>query len=223
MEGVLAVSKLRRANQDSGKIGLTIFKRKHGTRDVQYEEYDSLDPHICAELVLREKSTTGGGPPSAGGYSGPQYGAPQYGYQQSGPPPPFVPPTGYPPGYGQQQPQQAPAPFGAHPQQAPTLPTNMDPNNLQNLLSTLNQPSPHTPQTAGHFPHAAPSPYPPNQQQQYGQPPNNPYAAYQNNPALAGMMPPQQQHGHGQPPAPNAQGGQPNMQDILARLGTYRQ
>ncbi|CAK4034517.1 uncharacterized RNA-binding -like [Lecanosticta acicola] len=222
MEGVVAVSKLRRANQHSSKIGLTIFKRKHGTRDVQFEDYDNLDPHICAELVLREKSTQGGGAASAGGYSG-QYGQAQYGYQPpaAAAPTPFAPPTGYPPGYGQQQP---PAAYGVQPPQAPPLATNMDPNNLQNLLSTLNQPSPNTPQTAGPYGHhPAQSPFPPNAQQ-YGaahpQQQHDPYAALRNNPALAGMM--QQPPPHSQGPAQGQPPG-PNMQDILARLGTYRQ
>lgn len=59
VEGVIAVCKLRRVNQDTSKIGLTIFKRRGGTRDVQFEEYDNLDPGICTELVLREKQSLG--------------------------------------------------------------------------------------------------------------------------------------------------------------------
>ncbi|KAK4496926.1 hypothetical protein PRZ48_011375 [Zasmidium cellare] len=225
VEGVLAVSKLRRRNQDSSKINLTIFKRKSGNRDVQFEEYDGQDPAICCELVLREKAMNGGqqlyqygsAPPSRGG----QYGPPreQYGYPPPGPPPPFVPPTGYPPGYGQPSAQfgapQPPQP----PPGRPPLPPNMDPNNLQNILSTLNQAPPQTPQSAT-MPYGQPVGYPPQPTQQQPYPPD-PYAAMRNNPAFAGATPgsqappPQGQPPAGQPPVP------PNMQDILARLGTY--
>ncbi|KAK4611993.1 hypothetical protein CLAFUW4_12666 [Fulvia fulva] len=211
MEGVLAVSKLRRQNQNSAKIGLTIFKRKAGSRDVQFEEYDNLDPGICTELVLREKQLQGT-VPSYGNYP-PQYGAPtpqppmpQYGYQQQ--PPPFPPPAGYPPGYG-----QPPTPYGMPPgppqHNAPNF--QGDPNNLQSLLSTLNQPPSHASQH-GRTPSygAPPAGYPPMPPQQYGgqpqQPGYPPQQAPPQAPAAAGAPP-------GQPP--------PNMQDILARLGTY--
>jgi hypothetical protein len=60
VEGVLAICKLRRSNQDTGKIGLTIFKRRVGVREVQFEDYDNLDPPICAELALRERQLTVG-------------------------------------------------------------------------------------------------------------------------------------------------------------------
>lgn len=229
VEGVLAVTKLRRHNQDASKIGLTIFKRNRGNRDVQFEEYDNQEPHICAELVLREKSLQGGPPPQQYGYGAPPPPQTQYGYQQAPPqpPPPFVPPTGYPPGYGQ---PPAPSPYGAPQQQPPPgrppLPPNFDPNNLQNLLSTLNQPSPNTPQSAN-MPYGTPAHgqqpvgYPPQPGQQYGsQQQRDPYAHMRNNSGYGGghgptPQPPNQQPPAGSPPVP------PNMQDILARLGTY--
>ncbi|KXT16444.1 hypothetical protein AC579_5121 [Pseudocercospora musae] len=216
MEGVIAICKLRHINQDTSKIGLTIFKRRGGTRDVQFEEYDNLEPHICAELVIRERQSLGmnAPQPSYGGYSGQQYSTPappqQYGYQQPPAPAPAAAPysglpPGYPPGYGQPsssghygaQPPAAMPPPG-YPPQPP-----VDSHNLQNLLSTLNTASP-----------AAPP------RQPYGMPPQ------------PGYPPAQPYQGQHYPPTPNAAGApqQPppgqtpqNMQDILARLSTYRQ
>lgn len=213
LEGVLAVSKLRRQNQIASQIGLTVFKRNGGSRDVQFEEYANLDPSICSDLVLREKQLQGA-VPSYGNYP-PQYGAPtpqappqQYGYQQQPPP---VPPAGWPPGYA-----QPPAPYGMPPAGTPRNAPNLhgDPNNLQNLLSTLNQPSPNTPHHARAPSYGAPPPgYPPMPPQQYGghqqqpgYPPQHAQQAPLQPPAAAGAPP-------GQAP--------PNMQDILARLGSY--
>ncbi|EME40154.1 hypothetical protein DOTSEDRAFT_74850 [Dothistroma septosporum NZE10] len=212
MEGVLAVSKLRRQNQDLAKIGLTIFKRKNGSRDVQFEEYDNLDPAICAELVLREKQLQSAVPsygnyPQQFGAPTPQPPMPQYGYQQQPPP---ITPTGWPPGYG-----QPPAPYGVPPGAPHGTPNpQVDPNNLQNLLSTLNQPTPATPQHGRAPSYGAPPPgYPVIAPHQYG--------GHQHQPGY----PPQ--HAQQAPPQPPAAAGAPlgqvppNMQDILARLGTY--
>jgi hypothetical protein len=217
LEGVLAVVKLKRANQDSSKIGLTIFKRKPGMRDVQFEDYDNLDPPICVELVLREKQThlaSSGG--YAGHYSAPS-GGPQYGYQPPSNPAP-VASYGYPQGY--------PPPSGAFPGQGAAHLQNLNTNNLQSLITSLSQASPTTPHTAGAGgsmygavpppapPGSAGYPPPPN----YGQygggaPPQDPYAAMRYPAHGANTMPPQHP---GNAPAPP-----PNMQDILARLGTY--
>ena len=255
VEGVFAVSKLKRVNQEVGKIGLTIFKRTGGMRDIQFEEYDNLDPNICAELVLREKQTQNQPTFNAGfsGYSGQYSGPPlapqqpQYGYQQQQQQqqqqlqPPFMP-SGYaPPPYGQVPPFASPSgpgsgpipPQPSHPppQNLQHLITNMDPNNLQNLLSTLNQASPKTPQTAGSAPYGSPNPM------GYQMPPGHaqdPLAALRYNPALANMLAQQQQQqmspnqqiaspNRQQPPSSTAPGATPSMQDILARLGNYRQ
>ncbi|KAI5361659.1 Putative RNA recognition motif domain, nucleotide-binding alpha-beta plait domain superfamily [Septoria linicola] len=210
VEGVLAVCKLRRHNQDTGRIGLTIFKRSSAGRDVQFEEYDNLDPPICAELVMRERSSVSQ-PQSAPSYNAPpaQYSTPaqppSYGYQQ--PPAPShygaVPP-GYPPNYGQQQGQYASMPPNAPPAgYPPGYPPRGDPNNLQNLLSTLSTASPHVPSANPYTTPSQPG-YPPPQQQQF-QP------QYQPTPPQASVPP--------KPPAGLAP--PPNMADILARLGTY--
>lgn len=255
LEGVLAVSRLRRHNQNESKIGLTIFKRKGALQDVQFEEYEHLDPHIACELVLRDKRTAQGpAPPSVGPYGGgyqgqrpAQYGsqAPpqqQYGYQQQnapyGPPAGFQqPPYGQQPAYG----QPPPGPFpNAGPPQPP--PQHVDPNNLQNLLANLGQggaPAPYAGSPPQYGVPAQQPGYPPPPHAQQGYPPQpppqgyaqpgHPYAAPQQSPGAGyqnypppglqggppGPQPPNhQQHAPGQSPA--------NMQDVLARLGSYK-
>jgi hypothetical protein len=222
MEGVLAVVKLKRTNQDTSKIGLTVFKRKGGMRDVQFEEYDNLDPSICVELVLREKQTQASNAGYQMQYSTPMPPPPQqYGYQTPSAPLPQQSPTplqyAYPPGY------PPPPQYGAAPPPPPQHLQNISTNNLQHLLANLGQaPAPAAaqygapraqPGSAAYPPPAGFGQYPgmpppPPQHHQQHQAPHNPY--------LGGAPPgvPQQQGAPvGQSPA--------NMQDILARLGTY--
>ncbi len=140
--------KLTRQAQFSGKIPLQVFNRSAGVDNVQFDgksllavrtwqinglschlEYDDLDTHIAAELVVRAKQTHGA-PPTA------QYGAPPqaYGMPQYGQP------------LGQtipQQPQQQP-PAAAAPNLA-SLITSLDGPTLQKLLGAMGQ-SPQTPQ-----------------------------------------------------------------------------
>lgn len=222
VEGVVAVVKLTRRNQDTGKIGLQIFDRRQGANNVKFEEYEGLDPPTAVELVKRAKQMSSA-PPSGG------YGAPQYGQQV---PPPMPPaqsyrgygapaaapnpygqppaPSAYQPSYGQ-PPAQAPI---AMPPGVPThlqhMLTNLDPNNLQNLLSAMSTPQ----STNSANPYANPS-----------HPNSAAVAALQSNPALAGYL--QQQHHQQQQqmqqPSPAQSGaGAVNMQDILARLGTHQ-
>lgn len=237
VEGVTAVCKLTLANQNTGRIGLQIFDRRGGAGSVKFEEYDQLDPPICAELVIRAKGTHAapaptpnyGGygtaptpyaaPPSAHMPPPPQqgygaYGAPPtpYGQQQ---PPPQQP--AYPPAYAQPQGGQAPPP----PQNLQNLITSLDPAGLQNLLAAMNQQgqqAPQTPQSAGY---GGPN---------YGQQQQAAMAALQQNPGMvAGVLQQQQQQAQypGMPGGQNGGGGggqqNVNMQDILARLGTYKQ
>ena len=225
MEGVVAVVKLTRQNQNSGKIGLQIFDRRNGVGNVTFEEYDGLDPPIAVELVLRAKLTHGAPNQASQGYGG-GYGAPQQPQQQQyrpaqqygaqpayatpqqpnpsaygqTPQPAYPSPTYPPPNYGQptQQPQAAPP-------NLQSLITNLgatDPNNLQSLLSSMG-----TPQSAA--------------SNAYGQTPTNSAVQQQmqNNPALAGYL----QQAAPQGGTGGAGGGQVNMQDILARLGSYQQ
>jgi nuclear polyadenylated RNA-binding protein 3 len=221
VEGVAAVVKLTRQNQNTGKIGLQIFDRTAGREptNVSFEEYDNLDPPICAELVLRAKAKNAAPPPSYGNYSNTGYGAPppqNYPPQQYGQPPapygqPPMPPVGYPPSAypPQPPPQQAQPPQ----QNLQNLITSLDPNGLQSLLSAMGtQPSPNTPQTAAYgTPQSAG--YPVQTQQQAAA-----MAALQQNPQMAaGLQQAQQSAAGGQA------GGQVNMQDLLAKLGSYKQ
>ena len=198
MEGVAAVVKLTMQNQNSGKIGLQIFDRRNagpGSADVRFEEYDNLDPPITAELVLRAKGQQA---QQAWG-SQPPYGAPpqqQYGQQQ------HYGAYGAPP--QQQQPPlgsygQPPAPY----QQgyAPPQPQHQQPPpNLQSLITNLNPNS---------MQNLIPS---------MGTPQSSNQSVPQSAPGAFGGYAPQQQQS-----APGTAGGQVNMQEILARLGSYQQ
>ena len=214
VEGVVAVVKLTRQNQNTGKIGLQIFDRRQGANNVKFEEYEGLDPSTTVELVMRAKSTYSASvqtPSSAyGGYGGPQYASPSapppmqqnYPYGGYGAVPYAQAPTnsGYPTSYSQPQGQ---APPGGPPGVPPNLQhliTNLDPNNLQQLLSAMG-----TPQSA-----SSANPY-----SNLSNPNSAAVAALQNNPQLAGYIQQQQQQ-------QQAQGGSGavNMQEILARLGT---
>lgn len=208
LEGVVAVSRLTRANQQTAKMPLQVFDRRGGA-DVRFEEYVDLDPSIAVEVVLRAKATNA--TPSYGGQM-------QYGYGA---------------GTAAQQPSAA----APQPPNLGNIITSLDANGLQKLLGAMQPPT----SLPAHQPYSQPmlpsdlakllgGPTPP---QPYGQPPlaQDPLAALRANPALAGLlgaqgMPPQQPatpsqvQSHVQ--APPSQQGQPDMADILARLGTYR-
>lgn len=215
VEGVLAVCRLSRANQDTGLINLRLFDRTGaGANNIKFDDYDNQDLQICVELVSRKKQ-------SMWGHQPPQQPPQQhYGYGQPPPAtygmPPAAPP-GYPPGY--LPPPNLP-PTGGLPPGAPVPPnlqqliTSLDPKGLQNLLAAM-QPSgaPHA--------YAPQQPFAPHQQAAI--------TALQHNPsALAGYLQQQQQSQQpttaqpSQPTSPPASGGQVNMQEILARLGTYK-
>ena len=230
LEGVVAVVKLKRENQNSGKIGLQIFDRRQGQGNVSFEEYDGLDPGIAVELVLRAMVTHGApnqpSPQTSGYYGGQpqqQYGgAPppqqQYGgtpgYTTAHPAPyaqPPQPPSGYPPTNYTQQPAPGVPPH------LQSLITNLDPNNIQSLLGSMG-----TSQSGSANPYGAGA----------GATPTNSAVQQQlqNNPALAGYLQQQQ----GMPGSAGVVGGggggvggsgggqQVNMQEILARLGSYQ-
>nr|POE64834.1 putative rna-binding protein c3h8.09c [Quercus suber] len=241
LEGVLAVSRLTRANQDSGKIPLQIFDRSAGTENVKFEEYDNLDPHIAVELVLRARTTQQNarapGYGSMSGY-GAQYGSQQQygtGYNASQSYQQYQTPGGFPPASYVAPTTQMPPSNGAPPPHLQNIITSLDPGSLQSLLSAIK-----TPQTAstaygtplptpasGH-PHSQAASYPPQAMpQNFGQQQQAALAVAQQNPqAFAGYLQQQQPQITQQQPS-LSQGGQPqagapvNMQDILARLGTY--
>lgn len=213
VEGVLAVCRLSRANQDTGLINLRLFDRTGaGANNIKFDDYDGKDLQICVELVSRKKQ-------SMWGHQPPQQPPPQpYGYGQQAQPAYGMPPAhpaGFPPGYGAPPPH---TPTGGAPPGAPVtaslqqLITSLDPKGLQNLLAAL--------QPAG-----APHAYTP--QQSFAPHQQAAITALQHNPsALAGYL---QQQSQQQPPpisppqqpAPSGS-GQVNMQEILARLGTYK-
>lgn len=227
--GVIGVCRLHEWQQRDNKANLRVFDRSAGQGNWRYDDYDGQDANMCAELVLREKNkqpprpqfgSYGGAAPS---YPQPQqtpqmsYGAyppqPQQGYSGM-PPMPAGVPAGFPPGYGQPQAQaqtQLQQTSAAPPQHLQQLITSLNPNDLQSLLTRMgSQSQMQTPQTAT----AAAMPTP--------QSAAAPRPQYQQ---------PQLQHQYPQQPMQTGQapqGGQAtaasqgvNMEEILARLGTY--
>lgn len=196
VEGVHAVSQLNARSQGLSKIPLQVFKRQGGA-NVQWEEYQDLDPHIAAELVLREKNTQPPPQPPPVQYAPPQYApAPQY----------HSPP---------QAPPQLP------PQIQPHLAGMLDQATLQNLLGTLNAQQHNAPAASANsaVDLAALIGGLQNQQRQQPQPSNayppppDPYAAH--------GIPPQQMNYLGQQAQPPQQSAQ-QVQNIMATLNKYR-
>lgn len=203
IEGVLAVSRVTRINQQTAKIPLQVFDRTKGAANVRFEEYDNLEPSIAAQLVLRAKANASFAPPPV-----------QYGYgagtlQQQ--PVTTAPPdlsnlitsldtSGLQKLLGVMQPPT--------PQHSGPGVTALTPE-LQRLFG--NAGAPMTPQQAPSYSHMPPS--------------SDPLAALRANPALAGLLgqsqhstPHQMQQQRAPPPAQALQQGQPDMAEILARL-----
>ncbi|KAL8810166.1 MAG: hypothetical protein Q9223_000327 [Gallowayella weberi] len=246
LEGVQAVVKILRQSQITGKIPLQVFDYSAGVDNVRYEgneriqlsefaeiliiflpEYNEVDAHIAAELVVRAKASRLG-PPAV---------SPSYG----------IPPYGRPP----QPPLQSPIP----PQQAPQPPnianliTSLDGPALQKLLGAMaqTQPSPQTPQQppsqfpdfssvlgGNHQHQQVQQGYPQYPQQSRQQQPDpytpNPNAPpFGNNPALTSLLanvganrPHLQQQG--MPPMPQDQPGQQqHVQNIMEQLARWKQ
>ncbi|KAL8711101.1 MAG: hypothetical protein Q9220_004482 [cf. Caloplaca sp. 1 TL-2023] len=245
VEGVQAVVKIFRESQVTGKIPLQVFDHSMGVNNVRYEEYNELDAHIAAELVVRAKATRIVPPPVQ------QPVTPLYGFSQYGRPPQPMPQPAVP----AQQPHQPPAPANIA-----NLITSLDGPALQKLLSAMAQ-NPQTPQTPQHgqhgqhanlkqpphlselpsilgshaqqpqaqqgysqYPQSGPPPPSQNQQQGlYGAPQAN-GQAYANNPALASLLanvgtnrPPTQQQGMDHP------GQQQHVQNIMEQLARWKQ
>ncbi|KAL8856934.1 MAG: hypothetical protein Q9178_006523 [Gyalolechia marmorata] len=130
LEGVQAVVKILRQSQVTGKIPLQVFDHSAGVDNVRYEEYNELDAHIAAELVVRAKATRLA-PAAVQQPITPSYGVPQYSRPSQPLPQQPMPP---------QQPQQPP--------NISNLITSLDAPTLQKLLGAMaqNPQSPHTPQ-----------------------------------------------------------------------------
>ncbi|PGH36053.1 hypothetical protein GX50_01065 [[Emmonsia] crescens] len=56
IEGVLAIVKLSRSNQFSGKIPLQVFDRTGGIDNVKFNEYSELEFSVAAEVVLHART-----------------------------------------------------------------------------------------------------------------------------------------------------------------------
>lgn len=224
--GVLGVCRLHEWQSQQNKVNLRIFDRSAGQGSWRYDDYDGQDPNICAELILREKnkpSQTASYGSAAPSYQQPQqapqmsYGGyapqPQQGYGAM-PPMPAGAPTGFPPGYGQPQAQAQPqqqTPTAASGPDLQRLITSLNPTDLQSLLTRMGTQSQlQTPQTATAAaiptPQSSAAPRPQYQQPQHHYP----------QPMQTGQAPQQPQGGQ------TAAGGQTvDMQEILAKLGTY--
>ncbi|KAI4174805.1 MAG: hypothetical protein LQ343_002043 [Gyalolechia ehrenbergii] len=236
IEGVQAVVKIFRQSQITGKIPLQVFDYSAGVDNVRFEEYNELDAHIAAELVIRAKAARLAPPPIQQPIT-PSYGAPQY----NRPLQPVVP-------------QQAQQPAGAP--NIANLITSLDGPALQKLLGAMSQnpQSPHTPQPGQaptpqqppHMPDLSsilgnpqqqahqgypeyPQSGPPQTQQQspYGVPTNG--QGFANNPALASLLanvggnrPPVQQ-GLAPQQHQNQPGQQQHVQTIMEQLARWKQ
>ena len=214
-EGVHAVVDLDLRAQQIGRIPVQAFDRSAGAHNVRYDQYVDLDPPTAAEVILRAKASAV--PPVASAYGQPPaaYGAPPAGYPQYSAQPQQAPHANYPVQPSVTYPPQAQA---ANSSDIANLLSHVDPNTLQQLLSTMQQPQ--------------------SQQQQpiHGIPQGNPALDVQailgtlsGNPAIPPAGTSQGQYGqgypsHGQPSngqvAPGDQAAQ--VQKIMAQLSKYR-
>ncbi|EFE41945.1 RNA-binding protein (Nab3), putative [Trichophyton verrucosum HKI 0517] len=113
MEGVLAIVRISRANQYSGKIPLQIFDRSGGMDNVRFNEYSELDLSLAAEVVVHARNSQKPNPIQLQ--------------------PPLLPAV--------LPPQPIPQPVPAQSDQAAiaNLLSNLDSSTLHTLLSSLNQ------------------------------------------------------------------------------------
>ena len=114
VEGVLAVCKLTRTEEQTGKVPLQVFDRSQGSQNVRFDEYDNLQMDVAAKLAARAKANAAPATPTYGNASA------------------YVPP------YMQQA--QAPQPPSlANNPQLQQLITTLDGPALQQLLSAMGQ------------------------------------------------------------------------------------
>ncbi|KAL1964317.1 hypothetical protein VTN77DRAFT_7137 [Rasamsonia byssochlamydoides] len=119
-EGVLAIVKLSRSNQYSGKVPLQVFDRSGGVGNVRFNEYSELDLAVAAEMAVHAQSL------QRAGVSPAVYP----------PNPAFPAPSQFPPA----QPQPQPAiPALSNPSQIAQLISSLDGPTLQSLLAALQQ------------------------------------------------------------------------------------
>ncbi|KAI9666257.1 MAG: hypothetical protein M1821_004192 [Bathelium mastoideum] len=176
IEGVQAVIRLTRASQASGKIPLQVFDRSGGASNISWNEYQDLDPPVCAELVLRAKQTNPAPPTPT--QQQPSYYPGGASANTAFPPSISQPQYGLAPTPQQQQPAAIPPAAQNPAQQQPNLQNiiaQLDPTGLQKLLAGMNQQpqqqqqSPQTPQMPPH--HHPQHHHQQQHQQQHQQPP----------------------------------------------------
>jgi hypothetical protein len=209
LEGVQAIIKLYRRSRETGRIPLTIFDRTGAANDVRFEgiyksisisrvltcctDYEDLDPATAAEVAVRAKAKQA--------VITPQVQLP------------FNLATNFPLGqYGQQLPQQVTPQTATpvQPQNLANLISSLDGPALQKLLSAMQQTPGAPPVQAGTIPQSPASASQPDIQALLGS-----ISKQQ-----SGSIPPQPQHsphaappGFGYPPnpPPPAQGAYPNF------------
>ncbi|KAJ9285557.1 hypothetical protein DTO021C3_6811 [Paecilomyces variotii] len=113
VEGVLAVVKVARNHQYSGKIPLQVFDRTGGPDNVRFNEYTDLDLNVAAEVVVRAQTMQRGGVPNPTA------------------PAPFPPNPAF----------ATAAQFPALQAQQAALPALSNPGNIASLISTLDGPT----------------------------------------------------------------------------------
>ncbi|KAL8944804.1 MAG: hypothetical protein Q9216_000226 [Gyalolechia sp. 2 TL-2023] len=202
IEGVQAVVKIFRQSQVTGKIPLQVFDYSAGVDNVRFEEYNELDAHIAAELVIRAKAARFAPPPVQQPIP-PSYGASQY----NRPLQPAIP---------QQAQQPAVAPNIAN------LITSLDGPALQKLLGAMSQnpQSPHTPQ-----PNQAPTPQqPPHMPDVSSMLGSNQQQLHQGYPQYpqGGPTQTQQQSPYGVPANGQGFANNPALASLLANVGGNR-
>ncbi|KAL1955435.1 hypothetical protein VTO42DRAFT_8591 [Malbranchea cinnamomea] len=131
IEGVLAIVKISRSNQYSGKIPLQVFDHSHGVNDVRFNEYSELDLNVAVDVVLHSRNAQ----------------STNAAVRQSQP-------LGVP--VPAQHPQNSTAPLSG-PNNIANLISALDGPTLQSLLSALQQQQ----QQPQHQPGAAAAPVPP--------------------------------------------------------------
>ncbi|WEW60474.1 nuclear polyadenylated RNA-binding protein 3 [Emydomyces testavorans] len=207
LEGVLAIVRLSKSSQYSGKIPLQVFDRGSSAGNVRFNEYSGLEPKVAAEVVLQARNI----PISAPNQSLPSHGL---GVQPPAPPaPPQIPLVNQPNVASLISKLDAPtlqSLLGAL-QQNPTALTqqqypqssNQPATNITNLLAHVTRQNNAVPPT---LPASQYAPI-----QHFGQPPTNPSLGGETN--LAALL------AKGQLPQTNSS----QVQNIMEQLTKWKQ
>jgi len=129
LDGVHAVSKLGMDSQSKSKMSVKVFERKAESEEVSFNEYDDLDPHVVAELVILAKKRSEVA--KAAQLSNLYGGVPPH--------PQYVPPQSYQPPAAQtyQQAYQHSQPYQPNPAQYQSTPANSAVPDIGNLVNQL--------------------------------------------------------------------------------------